>query len=181
MVLSKVQEEALVKKYDRLVWYIVHRFKRRNNSKLANEEDLYQECMLVLIQHLRSTESLENYNPPIRDMINAMCRYTLGEQVVFVPKRTSDYTDRINTVYKAVDYSFVDLDEDKRENTTENVVMHMFFRDFISSLSGQDLEIVRLKLDGYRNREVAQKLGISDVNVTRKLKRIRVQYDLYAA
>ena len=26
-----------------------------------------------------------------------------------------------------------------------------------------------------------EKLGISDVNVTRKLKRIRVQYDLYAA
>lgn len=181
MYLTTEQEEAIVKKYTRLVWSVVHRFKKRNSSYLSNQEDLYQEAMLVLIRHIRKSESLEGYQPPIRDMINAMCIHTLGEQVVSVPKRTSDYTKRINSISKAVDYSLLDSNEDEKRDSTEEAICSAIFHTFLSSLSDLDKQIVQMKLSGFRNTEVARRCGLSDVNVTRRLKRLRGQYEYFAA
>lgn len=181
MVLTQTQEEALVEKYDRLVWSIVHRFKRRNNTNRNNLEDLYQESMLVLIDSLRNCTSLEEYRPPIRDMINAMCRYTLGEQVVVVPRRTSDYRKRMDTIPKAVDFSVLDYEEDMRVEFTVDSDAKVAFNSFLSSLPDVDQQIINLKLDGKKNCVIAKMFGMSNAGVTRRLHAIREQYAVYAA
>lgn len=181
MNLSKDQEEALVKKYDRLVWSTVHRFKRRNNSELNNYEDLYQECMLVLFNSIRKAPTLDGFRPPIRDMVHAMCEYTLGEQVAKVPIRTSDYSRRIEKVAKSVPYENIDLSEEIRSDATEGILCSTLFSAFLASLTGQDAKIIRMKLHGSRNREVAKALGTTDLIICRSLKRLRLQYAAFAA
>ena len=49
------------------------------------------------------------------------------------------------------------------------------------NLSAQDRRIIQMKLEGKRNREVAQAFGVTDVVITRTLKRLRKNYPLEAA
>ena len=181
MTLTPGQQEQLINQYDPLVRALVCRFKKRNGSMLFNKDDLYQEAMLVLFESIGKRSSLEGYRPPVRDMINAMCRYTLGEQVVSVPKRTSDYSRRISTVARAVDLSLADDPAEILCDSLDNIVSAVHIEEFISILPSQDRQILRLKLKGLKNREVARRIGISDVKVNRRLRRLRQIYIRYAA
>lgn len=182
MLFTETQEEQLIHQYDKLIWSVVHRFKRRMGGYHNNLEDLYQEAVLVFIQHIRSCKTEEEIKcVPIRDMVNAMCRFVLGEQVVSVPKRTTSFSQVIGSVSTKVDYTEIDLDETKRDLSMDNVVQQMDFTHFISSLPPSDRRVVLMKANGYRNREIAQRLGVTDVVVTRTLKKIKNQYLAYAA
>lgn len=181
MYLTHEQEEAIVKRFDHYVRFAVYRFKCRNNSRNDNAEDLYQEAMLVLTQSLRKAASMEEWRPPMRDMVNAMCRYTLTEQVVSVPKRTSDYTGRINSVSSKVELDAADFEESGRVYTEDQVLFKASLGNFVASLLPEDRLILRLKLEGQSNRQIGMRFGLSDVKMTRRLKRLHEQYRLYAA
>lgn len=181
MQLTPEQKDALVRRYDKLVCSIVWRFKRRNNSQLDNWQDLYQEAMLVLFEHIARAETLDHFRAPIRDMVNAMCRYTLSEQVVSVPRRTTDYSNRVNTVSKSVTIDTLDYEEIPRDNMEDILTEKAMISSFLASVSPQDRAIVRMRMRGIRNRDIGKRLGLSDVAMTRRLKRIRDAYLAYAA
>ena len=182
MKLTSYQEEQLIQQYDRLLWSVVHRFKRRHYQGYDNKEDLHSECVLVFVRHIRSCETMDEVQKvPIRDMINAMCRFTLGEQALTYPQRTTNFSEVMETAAHKIDYSAVDMDEKKRFEPIGNALDEIAFRDFFRGLSAVDRKIVKMKLDGMRNCEVARDLGVTDVIITRTLKRLRKSYMDYAA
>jgi len=181
MYLTPEQEEALVKKYDKYVRYAVYRFKCRNNSRNSNTEDLYQEAMIVLTESFRKAESMESWRMPARDMVNAMCRYTVGEQVVSLPKRTSDYTQRISTVSSKAQLEALDFDDSHLVDTEDQVLFRVSLADFMANLLPEDRLILRLKMSGESNRAIGMRFGLSDVKMTRRIKRLREWYQEYAA
>lgn len=182
MNLTSCQEEQLIQQYDRLLWSIVHRFKRRNYGGYDNREDLHSECVIVLLRHIRSCETMNDVKRiPIRDMINAMCRFVLGEQAVTYPQRTTDFSKIIKKAPHKTDYIAVDRDSGQRRESLDDALDEIAFRDYLSTLSAQDRRIIQMKLEGKRNRDVAQAFGVTDVVITRTLKRLRKNYPLEAA
>ena len=65
--------------------------------------------------------------------------------------------------------------------TIDQSIENMTIQSFVSSLSDDEKEIVALKGMGYKNREIARQLGISDVNVTRSLNRMKNQYKKFVS
>lgn len=180
MKLTSLQEEQLIRQYDRFIWSMVHRFNRRKSSghEFPNDkDDLYQECVMVFLRHIRSCETMEDISKlPTRDMIHAMCQFALSDKVVTYPKRTSNFRQIIDHVARKVDYEEVDLDENQRQEPLSDALDMIAFKEFYTSLSTDDQKIIVMKLRGRKSREIAHELGITDVAVCRTLKRLRGFY-----
>lgn len=182
MELTTYQEEQLIQQYDRLLWSVVHRFKRRKHDGYQNKEDLHSECVLVFLKHIRSCETMDDVQKvPIRDMINAMCRFVLGEQALSYPRRTSNFRQVMESAPSKVDYTEVEKEETLRYEPLNDVLDEIAFKNFYATLSPMEQKIVVKKLEGYRNREIARDLGVTDVVMTRAIQRLRKIYQLRAA
>ena len=182
MELTSHQEEQLMQQYDRLLWSVVHRFKRKMRGGFNNEEDLHSECALVLLRHIRSCSSMEELRKiPILNMVNAMCKYVLGEQVLSYPRRTSNFREIMDTVNSKADYTEVDKDETQRYEPMNDALDEIAFRDFFFSLPPIDRKIIVMKLKRCTNREIARDLGVSDVAMTRAIQKLRKFYNVSAA
>ena len=182
MKLTSQQEEQLMQQYDRLLWSVVHRFKRKMHSGYNNKEDLHSECAMVFLNHIRSCETMDDIQKvPILNMINAMCRFVLGEQALSYPRRTSNFRQVMETVASKVDYAEVDRDENKRYEPINDALDVVAFKDFFVGLSPVDQKIITMKLEGRKNREIARDLGVTDVMMTRAIQRLRKFYGLRAA
>ncbi len=182
MELTAYQEEALVRQYDKVVWQTVHRFSRKMNGGYKNKEDLHSECMIVLIQHFRSCESMEQIRKiPFRDMIHAMCNYVLGEQAVAYPKRTTNFKHVIDAADAKVEFTEGHLEKSFRQDPIGDSVDRIAFGEYVDTLSPQDQKIIAMKLRNYKNREIAETLGMTDVMVTRSLRRLLKRYEVYRA
>lgn len=183
MNLTKQQEEQLFQQYEKAIWRVVHHFQWRMSKLRCNRDDLFQESALVFLDFVRKAENEDSLktNFPFRDMVNAMCRYALGDQLLSYPKRTTDFTKIITSTPEKHQYEDVDLDETMRAQTAETIVDLMTIRDFLATLSEEDREIVTLKAKGLRNRDVGKRLHYTDVQMTRKMKSIKEQYLAYVA
>ncbi len=185
MKLTKNQEEQLLMQYDRLIWNIVHRFRRRRHdvfSTYDDREDLHSECVLVFLQHIRSCETMDDIRKiPTRDMIHAMCICVLGEQVCSYPKRTTNYRQIMESVAGKADISKLEWDESQMYEPLDDTLDEIAFKNFFASLPEDDQKIIVMKLKGSRNREIARDLGVTDVVMTRALKRLQNFYRVHAA
>lgn len=182
MELTSCQEEQLIQQYDRLLWSIVHRFKRRKHDGYQNKEDLHSECVLVFLQHIRSCETMDDVRKvPIRDMINAMCRFVLGEQALSYPRRTSNFRQVMESAASKADYTEIDKDERLRYEPLNDALDEISFKDFYAALPPVDQKIISMKLKGHRNCEIASDLGVSNVAMTRAIQCLKKFYRLRAA
>ena len=184
MVLTTQQENQYVEQYKDLIWFIVGKFKSRTTAKMDNKDDLFQEAAIVFIKYLRSCETEHDIgkNIPIRDMINVMCRVNLCEQVLSYPKRTNYYRARgTEDVAHRVDYTVVDQDDRYMDMTIENAIENMTMKSFLGSLSPEEREIAQCKAFGMKNREIANVMGLSDVNITRMTARMKKKYEKYVS
>ena len=179
MVLTAAEKEKYCKKYSLVLWKTVHHFKKRIATDVANKEDLYQECVVVLLDHASNARNLsELHRIPIRDMINAMCRYILGNQAVSYPTtRTSDFSRTLKRASGSVELSV--LDREITDCSIDEILQLIDFEAFAKSLTDEESSILTLKRKNYTNREVARTLGSTDVIVTRRLKRMRHIYEAY--
>ena len=184
MILTTQQEAQYVEKYKDLIWSTVGKFKRRTTAQRDNKDDLFQEAAIVFIKYVRSCEIEEDIgkNIPIRDMINVMCRFNLGEQVLSYPKRTTYYRAKgTEDIVHAVDYSEVDQDDRYLDFTIDQAIENMTMKSFLDSLTEQEREIVRYKGRGFKNREIAKLMGVTDVYISRTLTRMRDKYQNYVS
>lgn len=176
MKLTMEQKEDLIRQYDLLIWSTVHHFKRRYSNVNTNVQDLYQEAVVAFLTHVeKHRPDKDLFIFPFRDVVNALCRHTLVEQTVSSPKRTTDYSRRIASLPGKAEMSSLAKQGDTRF-TAEDMLTKVYFEQFISSLPLMDQRIIRLKLDGYRNREVAAALGVPDFKVSRRLHRMQKIY-----
>lgn len=183
MKLTPIEEERLIKQYNNLVWRTVRRFKRRMTHKIYNEEDLYQEAMLVFVNHIRKAETMDelHHKIPIRDMINAMCRLALRDQIVSFPERTSSFSDFMSKLPDRAEYTDIDMNESMRDHSVANADARMLVKEFFESLPKQDRELIAMKYHGMTNREISARIGSTDLRVCRQFKRLRSLYEAFVA
>lgn len=182
MKLTKEQESELLKSYDHLIWRYVHRYKRKSASSavshLADPDDLYQECAIVLLNHFRKARTEEELRIiPRWDMENAMCLSILSKQNVSVPMRTGNFKKTIESMSVSVEYS--SLENMLSTSSVEDMEAKIVFDSFVGTLPEIDQAIIQNKMSGRSNRETAKALGLTDVQVTRHLQSACGAYHRY--
>lgn len=182
MNLTASEKQAFIAKYDLLIWNLVHRFERRCSVPVSHRDDLYQECVLALLGHIENASDTGQMNRiPIPDLHNAMCRYVLSNQPAKVPKRTTDFGQIIHSSGGTVEFTAETLDQCAMDIAVEDVIDIIDFDSFVGKLPCQQREIVSLKRTNHTNREAARVLGISDVKVTRQLRRVQRSFEAFHA
>ena len=181
MTLTKQQEEAMLQNYTKLIWNVVHKFKRRSSAKLDNEEDLFQECALVFVKHMRTAQSVEQIMVfPFKDMVRAMCNYILGEQTLSYPRRTSDFSKKIHSAPERMSFDACFYIQ-APQNSEDNAIDKTMLDEFLSTQDSCNQKIFAYKKQGLTNVEIANILSLPPVNVHRRIKRMKDAYSKYAS
>lgn len=178
MNLTQTEKEAFVTKYQPLLWKTVYAFKSRGGTANKNEEDLFQECMVVLLEHANNAKTQEELHLiPVKDMVNAMCRYILNNQTLSYTKRTTDFSHVIQNCSFGVDYS--EIIENTSDSHASDTIFMNDFEKFFKKLPKDQQKIISLKRSNYSNIEVARTMGVCNAFVTRSIRRAQKSYEEY--
>lgn len=178
MYLTPEKEQEIVQQYDHLIWSCVRKFRRKMAEQWRDDEDLHQEAVLVFISFIRSCDTQEDIKKrfPFQDIKNAMSRHSIGEQVVSFPRsRTSDFRKIVNST-KSVELADVTVDEWHQVNSIDDLIDRLAVESYKETLKGSEREVIAMKMDGKRNREIARQYGVSDVRISRLCQRLGDKY-----
>lgn len=173
------QKEDLLAQYDNLIWSTVHRFSKRNPCSTDNPDDLYQEAVLAFFRYVEKAGGELNLASsfPFHQISHALCQHVLVGRIVSIPTRhTSDFKRRIASLPKQVGFNIDSFGPAYETKSTDDVIEKIYFDQFVGTLSATEKNILRMKAEGKRNREIANTLGVADYQVTRQLQRMKKEY-----
>lgn len=173
MNLTQQEKQDYYHQYENLLWHTVHRF-RANTSFHCPREDLFQECVVVLLEHALKAQSMEQLHLiPVRDMVHAMSMYSLGQQALAYPKCT-DGRRRLARVLKDQQLPVVQASS---YCTEDDLLFELDFSSFVDTLPPVQKRVVSLKRGNYTNREIARSMGVADSSVTFSTQAVRKKYE----
>lgn len=185
VVLSQIEEQELLKDYDKIVWRLVHRYSDGNGSSRFTQEDLYQECMLVLLKHMNKCETKEELRSiQVMDLVNAMTRFVLRNQAVKLDaNRTSEFKTIMGNCARNVNLTEAESEALQGGDPYDTVVENVAFEQFLDRVDLRDLdkEVLGLLRDGYRVKEVARMVGRSHQVVSYAVKRAKRKYESFVS
>lgn len=176
MYLTEQQETTYIKEFTWLMHAIVKRFEQMREINRDYHDDLFQECAIVLLIHLRESESDEDIRMhfPFRQMRHAMCVFIMSTLTLSRPKRTSDFS-------KAFEHDRKIRAELTAENKCQYITAQvsdidraddeMAVNSFIGTLSETDRYIVDSRLDRVQGIRIAKDLGKSPAFITRQTRK----------
>lgn len=171
------EEKNILNKYSLICWKVVSRFAKQRKSSIFDKDDLYQECMLVLVKHMQRCKSREEMDRiQTMDLVNVMTRYVLGSQAVWLDVNR---TDKARQTLQGLKGS-ISLDAgDVVVPTTVDVDDRIDFERFLSSLSEKQRSIILARIRGESNKEIASRIGCAPQAVTEIVRRVRSHYRAY--
>lgn len=180
MVLTREEEKELLADYHKIAWKIVNRFCSGGHSNgVFDRDDLYQECMIVLIKHMQDAKCKEELRRfQTMDLVNVMTRCVLGSQAVRLDiNRTDKAKKTLNSLKGTVCYDDMRVEDLNQENRDTYIDFEMF----VDTLPQRQREIILLKGKGYNNTEIAKLQNITPQSVGEFISRAQRAYHRYAA
>lgn len=181
MNLTSQQEEEFLKQNDRFLWQVVNNFVNQGPERRNHEQDFHSLCVMELLKHLREAPDWDAaMRFPVKSMLNAMSRLVISSQVLTYPDRTGGFADILRSAPTSTQY------EEERSRSSvqydmDGVLTWMSWNEFVKRQTPINQEILRLKLAGLRNHEVALATKLSDTRVSRRLKQMRDAYLAFVA
>lgn len=165
----------------------------RNGNLKYDENDLYQECVLRLLEvYRKSGKPLEEFQVSKFEFKNAMCRYIAGFEACTFTGRAGRNLQQVQEMSKLT-FSCSDTVEQDRGigNThkgnlmcstmdTAGIEQRISFDAFMETLPETDRQAVMIVLDGGTWNDVKKKLCKNSANGMNIMKnRIKKQYDQF--
>lgn len=140
---------------------------------LAYDEDLAQEGLLALWRACKAyDERFENTFSTfavvcIRNGVLRALRHQKGPEILSLDGERSSQNGE-------GEFSLADLLEDPGARIEDGVIC---IQEFIQGLDGRDREIIGFQLEGLTQKQGSKRLGISQPQYCRRLKRLRAKYE----
>lgn len=162
-------ERELVERNVRLAYAIANRFKGRIRDPAADDDDVVATALVALCtaaQGFRPELGFKLSTYAVRTIEGALLRLVQrsrrggprGATVVSVDQETEDGGGRLGETIA---------------DPTENVEAAALFSAALSALPGRDRAIATLAAAGLTQQEIAQRVGVAQPNVSRRLARLR--------
>ena len=140
-------------------------------------DDMVQQGAMAFLLYIRRCDNEEQLKTfPWYDAIHAMCVQVLNSQPFSVPKRTSKFSQLINSIPKTISYEVAvskGLEVDgMSKHWVPDKETQMDFDDFMSSQDESTRRIASMKVYGMSNRKIGAQFGVSDVAISKRLDRL---------
>jgi len=164
------KEMEILTGYEPMLKNIVYNFMRRCSEQTMSTEDLMQEARLAFLQHIR-THRPEDYRRCRLTILHALCDAVLKHYPVSIPRGVFFGEDRQGQRWAAASLEEAQyIARDGGYDASDFAARIMWT---VEQFPKEAMKLVKLKMEGYSNREAAQELGLTDVQVSRTLSRIR--------
>lgn len=159
--------EELVSSYKNMMYSIINRYSLRYEYIKLPKDDLFQEACISLF------EACRQYDPSKKTKFSTFayrviyCR--LGKEILKIVKVIQ------NEVYMYDEAEYIDrmmLVRDSEFTYSVQYARRNFFES-VSYLSNEDQTILKMRLDNYSYKEIADKLNITPKRVDNRLNRLR--------
>lgn len=183
--LSSQEEARLLRDYEKIAWKMVHQFSSGRGSSIFSKEDLYQECMLVLVKHMQKCETLQDLRRiQTMNLVNAMTRYVLKNQAVRLDHNRTDQAKRIIencpkrvSIDEAVEFLYGG--PESIEDLIENITLEQFVEN--CKLRPMEKISVMESQKGLNVVEIAEIYNKPHQTVSYALKSAKKKYDEFVA
>lgn len=183
MQLSHDQENELLKSRMGLIYRHANRFLNKYSGYTTIDlDDCIQECTIAYLNYIRRAETEEDLKIfPAKDLVNALCRFVLGNTVLSSPKRTSAFreilasmpeTDSVEYLENEMAVS-VGVDHETRYSEVDE---KLAYEKWSEKLSDEDRKILYLRSNGMTQDEIASELAINRTSVCRRLRFLKQDY-----
>ena len=183
IVLSPIEEEKLLSRYSKVAWSLVHRFAGGRSSSVFSKEDLYQECMLTFVKHMRRCETKEELTSiSMMNLVNVMTRFVLKNQVLKIDhNRTDQIKEILERAGKKVPLTC--MEDAMYRDFEDEIIEKITFDQFLDSDDLRPIERIAMEQTrrGYSNEEIAQETGRSHQVVSYAKKSARKKYADFVA
>lgn len=149
------------------------RCSQKNRTGVLSREDLMQEVTLCFLAEAEryGEETARTHG---RTLFQSMYRAVMGAYPLSVPKRTSGFKKLTKTPL------WLDCWEDMGErirtgDPSTRIIDRISLYERLEELSEGDKQIVRWRLEGLSQREIGKRMGLSDVQMFREMKRIKAE------
>ena len=166
-----MNESRILLAYEPLIRKCVNLFMARaGTGRTSRKDDLLQEARISFLNHIR-THTPEEYGKCRLTILHDLCESVRRDYPMGISRHAF-----LNKVQPLHIYSFDDITGlEDNQNAFTHSDLKCSLAAVLKNHSAEDVLLVRMKAKGYSNREAARRLGMSDTQVTRKLKRIRME------
>lgn len=136
---------------------ILYKVSRMYFDKLEDQQDLFQEIILQLWKSLDSFKGKSEFS-------SWMYRVALNTAIVFFKKEKRKLDNYISIKNEPIAYEDYDNKKDQQ-------LVH--FYKAVKQLNKIEKALILLFIEGFSGKEIAENLGLSEVNVRVKIKRTK--------
>lgn len=174
MQVSREREEQYLREQSRAVWKIVNTF-RMGMKYQTSDEDLYQEGMIVLINHLRQAKDEQELKKfPTMDIKNAICRFLMKQEVVSFPKtRTTDYRKVVTSTRRTPIECAIHI---KHPDGEDIWIDQIDFESYLETIPERSRDMLLAKLSGEKPTEIAKRFNVTPGAVTHSIQKTITRY-----
>lgn len=164
-MITESQKAKLLEENEGLLISLAKRFNLGMPS--YDFEDLLQEARLAFLEYINMTDNLEDVYLSTNFIKKALHQYVVRNAPLSVPYNTY----RLMNTEKRKELMHLGNCEDDQFGTTatiDDADANIFLRDFLGKLNHAQSQIVHLKQQGYKRREIAQITGETECQVKKK-------------
>jgi len=171
-------QKELLKRYERLIWYLVYQIKQRHRYIDLDLDDMYQEGLIALHDAIMNFDN--DKNVPL---------YCLAK--VCISRKINSFVKRFSRNIYQSSFLLVSLDsiinEDERfclheviaDENHYDVQYHLMIESYLSILDDRESKIINMRIQGYKYQEIARHLSITSKDVDNAIQKIRRKIKTY--
>ena len=177
--MNNTQAQEILERNEEFLRITVSRFMRRCSQSLSNgvlsRENLMQEVTICFLAEVEKYGE-ETARTHRLSLFHSMYQAVMTAYPLSVPKRSSGFkkiTEKHLIIHEWESIAY----KVRTDDFTAKTINRISIQERLEALSDSDKQIIRWRLDGLSQREIAKRKGLTDVQMCREMKRIRRQFE----
>lgn len=177
--MNNTQAQEILERNEEFLRITVSRFMRRCSQSLSNgvlsREDLMQEVTVCFLSEVEQYGE-ETARTHKLSLFHSMYQAVMTAYPLSVPKRSSGFKKITEKHFSFIQWECLEYKTNANDFATRTID-RISIQEQMESLNENDKLIINWRLEGLSQREIAKRMGLTDVQMCRQMKRIHRQFE----
>lgn len=175
--MNNTQAQEVLERNEEFLKITVSKFMRKcarnNKTGVISQEDLLQEVTICFLAEVEKYGE-ETARTHRLSLFHSMYQAVMTAYPLFVPKRSSGFKKITEKQFSFIQWECLKHQTSVNDFATRTID-RISIQERLESLSDNDKQIIRWRLEGLSQREIAKRMGLTAVQMCREMKRIKAE------